>query len=190
MRPGGRLPSEGTAAASHGNALDMRSIPLAVLAAPARRTLALLACAAACAAQAADSGSLSVTAVVLSKSNCRFSGTSTATLNFNSISPAATADAVATSSLVIRCGGSAANATFAIAAGDGLFAAGAGARRMRHLVTVTEFLPYAITLTPASATIPKNTAQTITVTGRITPAQVAGAIAGTFADLVAITLAP
>jgi hypothetical protein len=168
----------------------MRSIPLAALARAAGKTLALLAGAAACAAQAADTGSLVVSAVVLSKSNCRFSGTSSATLNFNSISPAATADAVATSSLVIRCGGSAANATFAIAAGDGLFAAGAGAPRMRHAATVTEFLPYTISLTPASATIPKNTDQTITITGRITPTQVAGAIAGSFSDLVAITLAP
>jgi hypothetical protein len=168
----------------------MRSIPLAGLAGLARKLIALLACAAACAAQAAGSGSLTVTAVVLSKSNCRFSGTTTATLNFNNISPAATTDAVATSSLVIRCGGSAANATFAISAGDGLFASGAGAPRMRHLATTTEFLPYTITLTPSSATIPKNTDQTIAITGRITPAQVAAAIAGTFADLVAITLAP
>lgn len=168
----------------------MRSIPPAGLAVLARQTLALLACALACTAQAAGSGSLSVTAVVLSKSNCRFSGTSTATLNFNSISPAAVADAVATSALVIKCGGSAASATFAIAAGDGLFATGAGAPRMRHLVTATEFLPYTLTLTPASATIPKNIDQTITITGRITPAQVAGAIAGTFNDTVAITLAP
>lgn len=184
------MPSEGTAPASPGYALDMRSIPLAVLAVPARRTLALLACAVVFPAQAADTGSLAVSAVVLSRSNCKFSGTSSATLAFNSISPAATTDAVATSSLVVRCNGSAANATFAIAAGDGLFAAGAGAPRMRHAVTATEFLPYAITLTPSSATIPKNTDQTITITGRITPAQVAGAIAGTFADLVAITLAP
>lgn len=168
----------------------MRRIPLAVFATAARTTLALLAGAAACASQAGDTATLSVTAVVLSKSNCKFVGTSTATLNFNSISPAATADATATASLVIKCGGSAANATFAIAAGDGLFATGAGARRMRHALTLAEFLPYAIALSPSSATIPRNAEQTITITGRITPAQVAGAIAGSFADTVAITLAP
>jgi hypothetical protein len=61
---------------------------------------------------------------------------------------------------------------------------------MRHLTTTTEFLPSSLSFSPASATIPKNPEQAIVVTGRITPASMQNALAGSFSDTVAITVSP
>ena len=139
---------------------------------------------------ALGSGSFTVSVVVLSKSNCKFQGSNSATMNFGAIDPSSSSDAVATANFTIKCGGSAANATFAMAAGDGLWALTPGAQRMRHLTTTTQFLPYSLSFSPSSATIPKNTLQDIVVTGRITPANMQNALAGSFSDTVAITVSP
>jgi spore coat protein U-like protein len=139
---------------------------------------------------AQGAGSFTVSAVVLSKSNCKFVGGNSGTLDFSSLDPSATSDAVATVSFTIRCGGSAPNATFALSAGDGLWASSPGSQRMRHLTTTTEFLAYSLSFSPASATIPKNTDQAIVVTGRITPAGMQSALAGSYSDTVAITVSP
>ena len=141
-------------------------------------------------AHAQGSGAFTVSVVVLSKSNCKFQGSSSATMNFGALDPSSSSDAVATANFTIKCGGSAANATFAMAAGDGLWALTPGAQRMRHLTTTTQFLPYSLSFSPASATIPKNTLQDIVVTGRITPANLQNALAGSFSDTVAITVSP
>jgi spore coat protein U-like protein len=139
---------------------------------------------------AQGSGAFTVSAVVLSKSNCKFVGSSSGTMNFPSVDPSSTSDAVATVNFTIRCGGSAASATFAMAAGDGLWALTPGAQRMRHETTTTEFVPYSLGFSPSSATIPKNTEQAIVVTGRITPASMQSALAGNYSDTVAITVSP
>jgi spore coat protein U-like protein len=155
-----------------------------------RALLATALLAAACPLHAQGSGSFTVSVVVLSKSNCKFQGSTSATMNFASIDPSSSSDAVATANFTIKCGGSAANATFAMTAGDGLWALTPGAQRMRHLTTTTEFLPYSLSFSPESATIPKNTEQAIVVTGRITPASMQNALAGSFSDTVAITVSP
>jgi len=139
---------------------------------------------------AAAQGTMAVSALVLSKSNCKFIGSSTAAMNFSAVDPASTSDAIATVSFTIRCGGSAPDATFAMAAGDGLWALSPGAQRMQHATVTTEFLPYSLSFSPASATIPKNTNQNIVVTGRITPAGMQNAVAGAYSDTVAITVSP
>lgn len=139
---------------------------------------------------AQGTGAFTVSAQVLSKSNCKFTGSTTATMNFNTIDPASTSDALATASFTIRCGGSAPNATFAMAAGDGMWALSPGAQRMRHATVSTEFLAYSLSFSPASATIPKNTDQNIAVTGRVTPSAMQDALAGTYSDVVAITVSP
>ena len=131
-----------------------------------------------------------VSATVLSTSNCRFNAPATATLAFGTIDPSGIANATATSSLVVRCGGSAANATFAITDDSGLYKTGPGGYRMRHAVTTSAFLGYSVGYSPQTATIPKNTDQTITVTGTITAAQYGNAIAGSFADTVTLTISP
>lgn len=140
-------------------------------------------------AQAADTGSLAVSAVVPSKNNCKFSSAAMA-LDFGTVNPASTVDATATVSTGFTCNGSAPLVTFVISAGDGLYSTGPGARRMRHATIATEFMAYSLALSPSSATVPKGSAQTLTVTGTIHPFQFQDVPAGTYQDTVVITLTP
>ena len=134
--------------------------------------------------------SMPVSATVLSTSVCKFNAPGSTTLPFGTIDPSGAANATATGSLVIRCGGSASSATFAITDDSGLHSTGAGAYRMQHAVTATAFLGYSVGYSPQTATIPKNTNQTITVTGTVTPTQYGNAIAGNFTDTVTVTVSP
>lgn len=136
------------------------------------------------------SATMAVSATVLSTSNCKFNAPSSASLAFGTIDPSGLANVTATASLVVRCGGSAPNATFAITDDSGLYKTGPGAYRMRHAVTTTAFLGYSVGYSPQTATIPKNTDQTIMITGTITAAQYGNAIAGSFADTVTLTISP
>ena len=131
-----------------------------------------------------------VSATVLSTSKCRFNAPGSTTLAFGTIDPSGIANATATGSLVIICAGSAPSATFAITDDSGLNSTGVGAYRMQHAVTATAFLGYSVGYSPQTATIPKNTNQTITVTGTVTPAQYGNAIAGNFTDTVTVTVSP
>jgi spore coat protein U-like protein len=138
---------------------------------------------------AGQSGVLNITATVLSRSNCRFSSNAGMLLNFGSIDPSGTATRTATATKNFSCSGSAPLATFAFTIDNGLFASG-GSLRMRNTVVNTEFLPYALSLSPASGTLARNTTQTLTVTGTITSAQYRNAFVGPFSDTVTITLSP
>ena len=90
---------------------------------------------------------------------------------------------------MIRCQGSAATASYAITADNGLYGTGPGQPRMRHAVTPTEFLPYTLN-TPLTGTAPKNVDTNVVITGTITPAQFQNALAGNFSDTIVLTLLP
>jgi spore coat protein U-like protein len=156
------------------------------------RTCLVMAFVAACCTSTAraDSGSMAVTAVVLSKSSCRITGATTLNLAFGNINPGSPADATASASTTIRCDGSAKLATFSFTADGGQNASGPGSRRMKHLLDATQFLPYSIEITPSAATIPRSTEQLITINGTITPAQFRNAVMGDYSDTVAITVSP
>lgn len=138
----------------------------------------------------AESGSLAVSAVVLSRSICKIDGPSSLALAFGTIDPASLTSVTATVSTTIRCAGTDKFATYSLAAGSGQNPLGAGDRRMRHGAVITEYLPYSLSVSPASATIPKGATQLITITGTITPAQFQNARAGFYSDTVAFTLTP
>lgn len=139
--------------------------------------------------QAAGNGSMTVSAVVVSKNNCKFSS-GTMALNFGNVDPASTVDATASASTGFTCNGSAPTVTFFISAGDGLYSTGPGVRRMQHATVATEFMAYSLGLSPSSATVPKGSAQTLTVTGTIRPFEFQNVRAGTYQDTVVITLTP
>lgn len=157
---------------------------------PPRVALAGFLAAALCGSAAADAMNMSVGATVLSQSNCRFRNVASLLLNFGAINPASGSNAVASTSFTIRCSGNANPATYTVSGGNGLYASGPGSRRMRHGTTLTEFLPYALSFSPASATIPKNVDQVITATGTIQPFQFANAAQGSYADTVLVTVSP
>lgn len=139
---------------------------------------------------AADAMNMSVGATVPSQSNCRFRNVASLLLDFGNINPGSGSNAVATTSFTIRCTGSADPATYAVSAGNGLYGTGPGSRRMRHATTLTEFLPYALSFSPASASIPKGVDQPITVTGTIQPFQFANVAQGDYTDTVLVTVSP
>ena len=137
--------------------------------------------------QAANTAAMSVSATVLSKSNCKFPNGSI-TLPFGTIDPSGTANAVASSTTTFTCSGSAATATFLITQDGGLH--NASGNRLQHATVPGAFLPYSISLSPTTGTVPKNLAQTLTITGTILPGDYQQAIAGNYADTVTMTIAP
>lgn len=140
-------------------------------------------------AEAGDGAMVSVSATVLSKSSCKFT-TSTASIPFGSMDAAMSADRVVSATLDYRCQGSAPVAAFAFSTDDGLNKAGPGLPRMRHATVLTEYLPYSLGLSPSSGIINKGVVGTLTLTGTVTPANVANAVSGSFSDTVTVMLLP
>ena len=135
-----------------------------------------------------DTGTLAVTATVLSKSNCRFD-TNTSTLNFGALDPAVASDVDATASVDYVCHGSAPVAAFLFTDDNGRNPSGPGARRMRH-AAAPEFLPYGLAFSPASGTVPKNVHRTLTISGTARWTDFRGAMAGAYTDSVVISILP
>ncbi len=144
---------------------------------------------------AAASGTTTLTVNAKISGGCKVS-TAPALLDFGTIDPNSTANAVATQTFAMKCS----NGTTSTATTDdnGLHFA-AATKNMAHSVTATALLPYALAYTndtgfagagfgAAAAT------RVVTVTGTITPAQFSGALATTgaqiYADTVVITVNP
>ena len=140
-------------------------------------------------AHASGSNTLGVTAAVLSKNKCKFN-TANATLNFGALDPGSSTDATQSTSVQFVCNGSAPLATFALATNDGLYSTGPGAYRMRHASVTTEYLPYTLSLSPTTGTVPKGANQTLTIAGAVSALDFQPALAGNYSDTVVITLNP
>ncbi|MEW6324139.1 MAG: spore coat protein U domain-containing protein [Nitrospirota bacterium] len=138
----------------------------------------------------ADSNVINVRATVLSSSNCRFSPPKLANIDFGIVDPLNPVNLTVSASLIVRCSGSSPLATFFISDDDGLYETGANANRMRHAIDATQFMPYSLSLTPDTATIPRNTDQTITITATLNGASYQNAIAGVYADTVTVNIVP
>lgn len=137
----------------------------------------------------AGQAAVGVTATVLSKNVCKFV-TASANLAFGAINPASTSNATASANLTIRCVGSSSSATFLITQDSGLYSTGVGANRMRNTSVLTEYLPYSLSISPSSATIPKNVDTTIAIGGTITPSNFQNAYVGNYQDTVILTIVP
>ena len=137
---------------------------------------------------ASGTTAVSVTATVLSKSVCRFDSKSLA-LNFGTFDPGSPSDATATATVGFRCAGSAGTAVFAIVADAGLHGSG-GFPRMQNGTIPSEFLPYFLALNPATGAVPKNTNQTLTITGTIRRSDFQDAYVGTYIDTMVLLILP
>jgi spore coat protein U-like protein len=137
----------------------------------------------------AEAQTLTVAATVLSKNVCKFNS-KTSTLAFGSLDPANPVDVTVSTSIIFSCKGASAVASFFIDDDDGLYETGVNANRMRHATLPTEFLPYSLTLSPASGTAPKNVDQTLTITGLAKGVDYQNAAAGSYADTVVISIVP
>ena len=137
----------------------------------------------------ADSQVVSVTATVLSKNQCKFRS-KTAALSFGELHPSEPEDRTVATSITFRCVGSASQATFAITDDDGLYKTGLDANQMRHATDTAEYLPYTLTLTPTSGTVPKNTDQTLIISGTVKGEDYQNALMGSYSDTVVISIEP
>lgn len=139
-------------------------------------------------AQAANTGTLTLQATVLSKNVCKFNATATA-LNFGTIDPTSSSPVTVSLSLSYRCNGSDPVATWSVGSDDGLHETGPGQPRMQHTTNPAFYLPYSLSF-PASGTAPRNVNQTMTVTGTIVPANFATAAAGSYSDTLVLSILP
>ena len=141
-------------------------------------------------ASGASAQSMAVSAVVVSKSNCKFN-TKNLVLDFGTINSGSASNALASVGGTVACnGGQASTVTLGFTLGDGTYSTAPGARRMRHATVPTEFLPYSLSISPASATINKNSSINFTVNGTSTQLQFQNAMAGSYSDVVIISVAP
>ena len=142
---------------------------------------------AAAGALAAGDHTVTIGAVILSNSNCRFNTASPSTLAFGNIDPSSTTDASASLVLNYRCNGGDPIVVWSVSGNNGLYPA-AGMRRLRHTNTVN-FLPYSLNL-PLNGVTPRNTNQNLTLTGTIAVADFTIAIGGNYSDQVVLSIAP
>lgn len=136
-----------------------------------------------------ESGTITVSATILSKSICKFDSAA-ATLAFGNLDPGNPLDVSAATTVGFRCIGSAPIATFSITDDDGQYDTGPDLNRMRHAVSTTDFLPYTFALSPESGTVPKNVPQVVTIQGTVRGADYQNALAGNYSDRVVVTLLP
>jgi spore coat protein U-like protein len=142
---------------------------------------------------AAGSNTLSLAATVVG--TCKVT-TAPATLDFLTIDPSGSSAVTATTSFSMKC----TKSTVSTAASDnGGLNFSSGTKRMKHSVTATAFLPYAVTYSDDTGFTGQGFggaagAQTVTVTGIITPAQFQNALVTTgvqlYSDTVTITVNP
>lgn len=136
-----------------------------------------------------SSGVLGVTATVLSKNVCKFV-TPNVNVPFGTIDPSLSTNATVTVSTTFKCTGSAPTAAYMITVNDGLWSTGVNARRMRHATITTEFMPYALSISPLTGTVAKNVNETLTITGTVLPADYQNRSSGAYSDTVVLTLTP
>lgn len=140
-------------------------------------------------ALAASSTAVTVSAVILTRSNCRFS-TSAAALPFGDLDPGNPVDVTVSVPVRFRCNGGPPTAVYLATDDDGLSETGPDANRMRHAILPGTFLPYEFSVSPASGSVPRNTPQTLTVTGTVRGADYQAAATGDYADTVVISINP
>lgn len=73
---------------------------------------------------------------------------------------------------------------------DGLYEIGANANRLRHGVTITEFMPYTLTYTAAGTGAGRNSAITMDIAGQVAAVDYLDALAGNYGDTVTLTVNP
>lgn len=138
---------------------------------------------------AADTGIVSVTAVVVSNNDCSFE-TSNASLNFGNLDPSNPIDRSVSTSIRFRCRGGDRWVTFFIDDDDGLYEESPNGNRMRHTTILTEYLPYSFNLNPITGTVPRRTWQTLTITGTVKGVDYENAAMGSYSDTVTISIIP
>jgi hypothetical protein len=138
---------------------------------------------------AASTQVITVSAAVLSNSNCSFRAGTVGLLSLPAIDPSQATTYSTTGTLRIRCAGAAGIASYGISNNNGLYGAGPTSLRMRHSTQTTQFLNYSLSY-PATGTTPKNVVTTLTITASVTQSAYQNAVPGSYQDTVVLTISP
>jgi spore coat protein U-like protein len=130
----------------------------------------------------AGANTLTVTAVVISKNQCKFQS-GPATLNFGTLNPANPVDVTGTTNVQIVCNGSDPTAVFDITGNGGLYG-----NKMRNTNYPAYYLPY--TLNSSSGSAPKGVTVNVTLSGKVLGTDYENAYVGNYSDTVTLTLSP
>lgn len=152
--------------------------------------LILLLAAASPRAYAASSADLSVSATIPSWGVCAFRS-NLYSVDFGTLDPVNPVDASSQVDVQFRCFGWP-SVTYYISHDSGLYGSGPAALRMKHQ-TLNAYLPYALTLSQNSGTIPTfivSAWQTLQVTGTVLGSDYQSANAGQYSDAVVLTIVP
>ena len=122
-------------------------------------------------------------------SACRFT-TTTATFAFGNLNPGSPVDVNIAATLRFRCTGNPSPWTYTITDNDGRYETGIDANRMRNTTVTTQYLPYTLTYTPATGTVPRNQNQTLTINGTVKGIDYQYAYVGSYSDTVVLTILP
>jgi hypothetical protein len=132
---------------------------------------------------------ITVSAAVLSNSNCQFRAGTVGLLSLPAIDPSQSTTFSTTGTLIIRCAGAAGTASYGISNNNGLYGAGPTSLRMRHSTQTTQFLDYSLSY-PATGTTPKNANTTLTITASVSQSAYQDAVPGSYQDTVVLTISP
>lgn len=138
---------------------------------------------------AASNAAVTVSAAILTKSNCRFN-TNAAVLAFGDLDPGNPVDVTASAAIGFRCNGGPPVSVFLVTDDDGLSETVPDGNRMHHAILPGTFLPYAFSVTPASGSVPRNTPLTLTVTGTVLGVDYQAAKPGDYSDTVLVAIDP
>lgn len=127
---------------------------------------------------------VSLSAVVLSKNQCKFN-TSAATLDFGQLDPLNPTVATASATIGITCRGSEPLATYLMTDDGGL-----NSYNLVHQSNPAQMIPYSLSLNPASGDVAKNATQNVTISGTIQGADYQWALVGLYSDTVLLDLLP
>jgi spore coat protein U-like protein len=139
----------------------------------------------------AGSTMISVSATILSKSECKFNAKS-ADLAFGILDPLAAPapDVTRQTTIQFVCNGKDDPATYIITDDDGLHESGTNGNRMQHSTIPAAYLPYTFSVAPATDSVPKGANLPLTITGTVFSNDYRTAYAGTYTDVVVLTIIP
>lgn len=141
----------------------------------------------------AASSAVPVNATVVSRNAWCFFSTDTLALNFGTLNPANDTPVSSSASVTFNCYRLFQPTVFSITDDGGLYKTGPNNRRMRNTSHLTEYLPYSLSLTPATGTITfwdGLVGKTLTITGTVAATDYQNAFVGNYTDTVKITIAP
>ena len=135
-------------------------------------------------AVAVEVASITVSAVILSKNQCKFD-TKAATLDFGQLDPLNPVVVNASTSISFTCNGADAIAAYIVGDDGGL-----NSYNMVHQTDPAQMIPYSLTLTPSAGTVTKKTPQAMTISGSILGVDYQSALVGLYSDTVIVDVQP